>query len=272
MRTLKFTVPHMRGPDVEAWQQFLASQGDAPGSGPPAEARKRPLPLAVPIAGQFVRRLWFLLEVLICLLVLLWIGQKPAEAGLLACRPGVLYRGDSLTVNLPMPHGDYEFAVWAESLELMMISFEPGPKDTIAPIIAPDMFRTMKQIKLLTTEARGSSSDFWHGSDVPRASGSPKPIFTETGLYEVLLGQAIGAEDADFDGCWVNYVDRPRPKSEPRASDAKPLADGVRNRTGELADVGSITMSADQVRALRKAAKHHGALMIQEGDHFHLQF
>lgn len=27
MRTLKFTVPHMRGPDVEAWQQFLASQG-----------------------------------------------------------------------------------------------------------------------------------------------------------------------------------------------------------------------------------------------------
>lgn len=209
--------------------------------------------------------------VLLASLAIISICRNPAHAGLLTCRPQVLYRGDTLTIDLPNPHGDYEFAVWGEDLELMMISFKPGPKDNIGPVIPPKVFRAMQRIELLTTAARGSPSDFWHGSDARRAARPPKSIFTNTGLYEVLLGPAIGAEDADFDGCWVDYIDGPRSKSVGSSPSGKPRA-AERNRTREVADVGSTAMSPDQVRALRKAAEHQGALMIQEGDHFHLRF
>ena len=88
----------------------------------------------------------------------------------------------------------------------------------------------------------------------------------------MLLGPALGAEDADFDACWVDYIDRPRPKSVDGVYSGKREAAKRESRTGEVVDVGSITMSVGQIRALREAAKHQGAFMIQEGDHFHLQF
>ena len=209
-------------------------------------------------------------EILIVSLVILSIWHRPAYAGLLTCQPQTLYRGEALTIELPNPHEDYEFAVWGEDLELMMISFKPGPKDKIAPVIAPNVFRAMKRIDLHSTTARGSPSDFWHGSDLPRGLGASRLIFINTGLYEVLLGPAIGAEDADFDGCWVNYINGPKPKSM-LLSSRKPHAT-ERNAERGVADVGSTTMSRDRVRALRKAAEDQGTLMIQEGDHFHLQF
>ncbi len=213
-----------------------------------------------------------LLAVLIVWPTMLFAEQSPANARFLRCRPRVLYSGDTLTIDLATPHVDYEFAIWADELRLMMISFKPGPKDSIGPIVAPDVFRTMKRIELLTTSAQGYPSHFWHGSDVPHAAGSPKLIFTNAGLYEVLLGPAIGAEDADFDGCWVDYIDRPRPQSRHLVSKHKPQAEQPRHSTGEVADVGSTAMSSDQIRALRRAAERQGVLMIQEGDHFHLQF
>jgi hypothetical protein len=198
--------------------------------------------------------------------------QRPACARVLQCRPQVLYRGDTLTIELPTPHHDYEFAVWTQHLKLMMISFRPRPKDRFAPAVAPDVFRTMKKIKLGANVARGSGSYFWHGSELPRASGPPQLIFTSPGLYELLLGPAIGAEDEDFDGCWVRYVTRARPKTGDAQFKSKSRMGKLPRSNGEVADVGSIKMSPIQVRALRRAAADRGALMIQEGDHFHLQF
>jgi hypothetical protein len=170
-----------------------------------------------------------------------------------------------------MPHQDYELLVWAPNLEVLIISFKRALGDKFAPAIPPDVFRRMKQAELATITARGAPSGFWHGWDVPRAKGPTKPIFTVTGLYEVLLGPAIGAEDEDFDGCWVEYVDSLRPKSTPPELIEKSAGAESKSGQSRVLDVGSTAMSGEQIRALRTSAYRQGALMMVEDDHFHLQ-
>ncbi len=217
-----------------------------------------------------MRRRGLLCGILIVSLAILAIWPRPVRAGLLICRPYRLYRGETLTIDLPNPHADYEFEVWGEDLELLKISFKPGPKDTVVPVIAPGVFASMKRVTLPTTTAQGFPSHFWHGDDIPQAHGSPRLIFAKTGHYEFLLGLAVGAEDQDFDGCWVDYINTPRPKSVSSATGTKPWA-AERTFTNELVDVGSTTMSRSQVRALRMSAEREGSLIMQEDDHFHLQ-
>jgi len=139
-----------------------------------------------------------------------WLARR-AEAGWLRCSPERLYRGETVTVDLPAEHDGYDFAILCHALEQYLISFKPGPLDRIGPVIAPGVFAKMRQVKLSTAEARGSLSAPWR-PDRPRALKPPEKIFTESGSYEVLLGPALGAEDADFDACWVDYFDFPRPK------------------------------------------------------------
>ncbi|MDO8432878.1 MAG: hypothetical protein Q7S58_10775 [Candidatus Binatus sp.] len=133
----------------------------------------------------------------------------------LHCSPKVLYRGDTLTVDLPEPHGGLDFAIMNYQTDTFMISFEPnaGGKypDTIAPVIPDPEFAGMKQIKLPTSSARGSLSDSW-GWNGPHALKPPQLIFTKSGSYEVVMGTPRGPEFADFDACWVTYFDRPKPK------------------------------------------------------------
>ncbi len=163
--------------------------------------------------GRVAIGLPVLITALLCASPSLLFAQAPS----LNCQPKELYRGDTLTVDLPMPHGTFDFAIWGpapegQDPEEQVVSFKPEAKDKIGPVISPGVFAKMKQIKLVTTEVRGSVFHPWQRPDGPVATGPPKPIFTQSGAYEVLLGGDLGNDDGDFDGCWVYYFDYPRPK------------------------------------------------------------
>ncbi len=185
-----------------------------------------------------------------------------AEAGWLRCSPDRLYRGESVTVDLPAAHEGYDFAILGRSMKQYLISFKPGPLDRIGPVIAPGVFATMKQVKLSTAEARGSLSDPWR-PDRPRALRPPQKIFIQSGPYEVLLSPSLGEEDADFDACWVRYFDFPRPQ-----------AGASSHSSGDAVDVRSRDMSDEDKRAFEQAVDravgpHH---WILERDHYHVDF
>lgn len=90
-----------------------------------------------------------------------------------------------------------------------LISFKPGPLDKIRPVIPTETLAKMKQLRISTKDAKGSPSNPWR-SDRPRALARPQRIFTASGSYEVVVGPALGAEDADFDACHVDYINSTR--------------------------------------------------------------
>ena len=106
-----------------------------------------------------MRRRGLLCGILVVSLAIFAIWPSSVRAGLLTCRP-YLHRGETLTIDLPNPHADYEFEVWGEDLELLKISFKPGPKDTVVPVIAPGVFATMKRVTLPTSRRRAPPSHF----------------------------------------------------------------------------------------------------------------
>jgi len=137
------------------------------------------------------------------------------------CHPPVLYRGGSLVVEFDSPHDNFDFAIQAryglapvvahpKADKLFLLTFEPGKNDRIPPVISPREFASMNQITLNTVTARGSAGTVWQGEEIPRALKPPESIFTESGTYQILLSRALGAEDAFFGACYVDYVDEER--------------------------------------------------------------
>jgi len=132
----------------------------------------------------------------------------------LHCTPSVLYRGDTLTVDLPEPHGGLDFAIMNYQTDTFLISFVPNTRrkyrDKIAPVIPDPEFARMKQIKILTSSARGSLWNSW-GWNGPRTLKPPQLIFTKSGLYDVQMGTPRGPEFEDFMACSVTYCDYAKP-------------------------------------------------------------
>lgn len=141
------------------------------------------------------------------------------------CTPKVLYCGDTLTIHFRNHHANADFAIaLAYGSELRMLSFQPGPKDKIPPVIPAEEFAKMKIFRLRTDTARGSPSDGWEGNCVPRVKGPPEPIFTVTGFYQVMVGYYLWERgyELGFGSCRVEYIDNPRPK--PGDDDESPKA------------------------------------------------
>jgi hypothetical protein len=139
----------------------------------------------------------------------------------LKCEPQVLYKGDTLTVDIPTPRDDYEFGIerGVEHPETasspLLMSFKPGAPDKIAPVIPFDRFRSTKQLRIITSEARGSPA-----STMPRSpcfahvDRAPELVFTRRGDYGVEIGPMLGGLEPDVAGyCVVHYIDRPRPSA-----------------------------------------------------------
>ena len=132
------------------------------------------------------------------------------------CHPSLLYRGDDLVVEFGSSHDGFDFGLQPETGhrdwggKLLLLSFKPGKNDHISPVISPQKFAAMRQITLNTATARGSYSNFWRGDEIPRALKPPELIFTKSGGYEILLGLAIGSEDAAFNACSVEYRNKER--------------------------------------------------------------
>jgi hypothetical protein len=91
--------------------------------------------------------------------------------------------------------------------DLFLLSFEPGKKDHIAPVISPNDFASMRQITLNPKTTRASLSNWWRGGGEPRALKPAELVFTDSGLYQILLGRALGSEDPVVSSCYVRYVD-----------------------------------------------------------------
>lgn len=139
---------------------------------------------------------------------------QPTPEVRIQCRPPVLYRGDDLVVELSSPHDNFDFGISPAAVhsrdpdELFLLSFEPGRNDHIAPVIPPQKFALMHQITLNTATARGSLSNWWRGDEVPRVLKPPELIFTDFGLYQILLGRGLGSEDPAVSECSVDYVNQ----------------------------------------------------------------
>jgi len=132
------------------------------------------------------------------------------EHATIHCDTHKLYRGETLEVEIRGPHRGYYFGVWPPPGQpFLLIAFQPRPGNTLAPLITPDTFAAMTKIELIGGETLGVSSALLKKSSAPK---TPQVIFRRTGLYEVALGEVMESEDGDFDACWVDYFDYPRPK------------------------------------------------------------
>ncbi|HVA80898.1 MAG TPA: hypothetical protein VNF29_08225 [Candidatus Binataceae bacterium] len=145
-------------------------------------------------------------------------GEQP-----LSCGPRTLYKGETLTVDLPKPHRNFDFAVGRVGDLWRIISFKPRPWDKIPPVIAPDAFAEMERVELSAAGARGSTYDTAKYPDDARKLSyikePPAPIFVKPGNYRVLLGRDLSRvpsdPDTDYFACDVAYYNRPRPKCIP---------------------------------------------------------
>lgn len=138
---------------------------------------------------------------------------SPTPVVEIRCRPPVLYRADDLIVELAgSPHDNFDFGISPAAVhsknpdDLFLLSFKPGKNDHIAPAIPPQKFASMRQIVLNPKTTRGSMSNWWRGYDVPRALKPPELIFTDSGLYQILLGRGLGSEDPSVSACYVDYI------------------------------------------------------------------
>lgn len=193
-------------------------------------------------------------------------------SAILHCSRQTLYKGDVLTVDLPPDHGGLELAIWTENLETFLITFTPNRRDTIAPVIAPGDFGKMTQVKLATARARGSPSHPWQNTGGPLALGDPEPIFTASGLYEVLLDGDLGYDDAAFAACWIDYFDYPQKASAAHLSDSSgsPHKERALTEPHSAVGVSSLGMTGADKRAFRRATRDQDGLIVDQGEHFHV--
>jgi len=173
-----------------------------------------------------MRTFRFSLAILLAWLTLVPWGQARAQWQSfwprLKCRPERLYRGDSLTIDLPEPHDGVEFGIFTPTLRfssdgrMFLISFKPTQKDTIPPVIAPEAFARMKQVVLPTTTARGTLYNLPFTSPEESPVKPSALIFTKTVTYWAELGRDLGADLAESDDvpclCEFDYFDRDAPK------------------------------------------------------------
>jgi len=114
----------------------------------------------------------------------------------LRCSPRRLWLGDTLTLNMSVPHGR-DLAVLAPGDRFFWLrSWEPNDEATTAKWYA---FEKLSQLKIVTTEAKG------------RVSTADEPIFTRTGWYRIRVSYNLETDDGTpVNECKVYYTHRRR--------------------------------------------------------------
>ena len=115
----------------------------------------------------------------------------------LRCSPGRLWLGDTLTLNMSVPHGR-DLAILAPGNKFFWLrSWEPNDQVTTAKWYA---FEKLRQLKIVTTEAKG------------RVSTDDESIFTKTGWYRIRVSYNLETDDGTpVNECRVYYAHRRRP-------------------------------------------------------------
>ena len=114
----------------------------------------------------------------------------------LRCSPRRLWLGDTLTLNMSVPHGR-DLAILGPGNKFFWLrSWEPNDEATTASWYA---FEKLRQLKIVTKEAKG------------RVSTDDEPIFTKTGWYRVRVSYNLETDDGTpVNECRVYYTHRRR--------------------------------------------------------------
>lgn len=139
--------------------------------------------------------------------------DPPQRADRMRCSPERLRRGDTLTIELPAPHGGHLAVVNPRKKFFFLTSEEAGArgpdrKAGAEPLWGVDEFAKMSRLVLDTSRAKAVDwSREWPGGE-----GRAEPIFSQAGAYEILVGaESIDQEGAPYDfKCRVQYEAEPR--------------------------------------------------------------
>ena len=114
----------------------------------------------------------------------------------LRCSPRKLWLGDTLTLNMSVPHGR-DFAILGPDNKFFWLrSWEPNDEATTAKWYA---FEKVRKLKIVTTEAKG------------RVSTDDEPIFAKTGWYRIRVSYNLETDDGTpVNECKVYYAHRRR--------------------------------------------------------------
>jgi hypothetical protein len=133
------------------------------------------------------------------------------QRGTLRCSPRRLYRGDTLTLEMPERHGGYLAVVNPRGDYLFLTSDQAETKESerkagVHPLMSTTEFGGMRQLKLSTNDTRALD----YNKKGLRGGRRAAAVFQQTGWYKVMLGQtSFEQEDPPFDAmCRVYYVNR----------------------------------------------------------------
>jgi hypothetical protein len=127
-----------------------------------------------------------------------------------ACSPEKVYRGESFKVSFVKSHGK-NFAIYHEKTREFY--FLTANDKYYFPFISPDEFKKMTEVEFDTTKVTNESDEV-DGDGYYK----PKPYFTKTGWYRVIIGQQ--ALDVDFidmpvtGSCRIYYINKKRPRGQ----------------------------------------------------------
>jgi hypothetical protein len=121
----------------------------------------------------------------------------------ITCSPKRLYRGETLVLNMTVPHGG-DLAIVGPKKQFSFIVFEPSENSRQQPLISREKFESMAQLRLATDKVREM---MWAADETPN-----RLIFTRTGWYEVWLSANLETDDGTpVAKCRVYYMHRRRP-------------------------------------------------------------
>ena len=120
------------------------------------------------------------------------------------CSPRKLYRGDTLVITMPVPHGGDLAIVGPNKRYSFIVYYQPDKNSKQQPLISREKFETMAQLKIATNQIREM---MWASDEKPN-----RLIFTRTGWYEVWLGANLETDDGTpVAKCRVYYVNKRKP-------------------------------------------------------------
>ena len=115
----------------------------------------------------------------------------------LRCSPRKLWLGDTLTLQMSVPHGRDLAILRPDDKFFWLRSWEPNNREATAQWYA---FEKLGRLKLVTSEAKG------------QVRTDDELIFTKTGWYSIRISYNLETDDGTpFNECKVYYEHRRRP-------------------------------------------------------------
>jgi len=173
---------------------------------------------------------------------------QPAEEIDFYCERTRLYRGDTLVVDFHSPHDNADLAISNADGQTMLISFKRRPQDKVDPVIPQGEFGKMKQVRLATDKARGSVLEPWVEGKAAAVLKQPQLVFTETGNYDLIVGQDLKSPNSEIDVCDLYYYDYPRgqrKRKSPAAAGAVQAPSRSRPTWGKILIAGGVCYDID---------------------------